>query len=580
MGLWSRINKYLSNKAAQKIKDSRAKRDTGKATLTPSPSGSIATTDKSGKVTEVQTASVDKSGKVSTTTTRKGGGNVRVTSGGKTSDYQAEYVGDVQAQKQLSAAQTNVNIDRQERLATTAKQKLSQNQPLTAEEGEAYKSQIAKEQHERYTGERFSILTAPAWLYRRSPAGSQLRYKEQRLREYSEANRPTPEGIASEMQPAYQDAVTTGRYKIDENGYLVGEGKQAWEREFTMRSEAANKQFNANLKKEFPDLAPKWAYDAAIGAWAFTLASPVMTTGGTQQKTIKKQISKNRFEELSKNLDKSLKGDYWTQSGKTVQYKPPTTTAEQAKILDKMLVNAKTQAEKEAILRATYKSLGKDQFSKVISYFPQKFYLGTTTQTSSVNTMKFNIQGFNPTASMDYVGATGAVVGFQFKAPQQTKISSAQFESPFNIGGLGTDVNVDSITGTSSKSRSSFIPAISTATASAVVPASAFTQLSRLKPRIPNFNQGFPTDTGRGKAGFRGFLPLPKISLGADFGNLNIGKVGTKQRFGYTPDFTSLIKGTRGKAPKITKYKGFETRPITSGWTATLGLKPKKRKKR
>ena len=53
-----------------------------------------------------------------------------------------------------------------------------------------------------------------------------------------------------------------------------------------------------------------------------------------------------------------------------------------------------------------------------------------------------------------------------------------------------------------------------------------------------------------------------------------VGKVPSKQTFRYTPSYTALIFGIKGKRTKPTlkgKYTGFEVRPVTKGWAKLLG---------
>ena len=91
--------------------------------------------------------------------------------------------------------------------------------------------------------------------------------------------------------------------------------------------------------------------------------------------------------------------------------------------------------------------------------------------------------------------------------------------------------------------------------------------------------------TGLGAAGI-GF-GFPSLSLGAFSMGSGSKNVPTKQRFKYTPDYTSLITGRRGKKGEsifgTEKYAGFETRPITKEWSKMLvsgfGIKRKKKRR-
>ena len=79
---------------------------------------------------------------------------------------------------------------------------------------------------------------------------------------------------------------------------------------------------------------------------------------------------------------------------------------------------------------------------------------------------------------------------------------------------------------------------------------------------------------------------LPPFALGYPKTAFGSGNVSFKQTFRYTPDFTSLVTGTRGAKGKSVfgteKYAGFESRPITKDWGKmlgnVLGIKRKKKK--
>jgi hypothetical protein len=55
-----------------------------------------------------------------------------------------------------------------------------------------------------------------------------------------------------------------------------------------------------------------------------------------------------------------------------------------------------------------------------------------------------------------------------------------------------------------------------------------------------------------------------------------LGRIGAKPKYGYTPSFTALIGGIRGKERKGSlkggKYSGFEFRPVTSGFLKMTGF--------
>lgn len=478
-------------------------------------------------------------------------------------------------------------IQEQGRLAA---EKVKTKQPLTETEAQYYKAYESRQRDLAYRGEKFNLWTAPLWAWRKVDdkllGGRGLRNKEMEYERYIEAKKPRDEDIAKEMQPTYQQMVNTGTYKIDEQGYLVGSGKEAWEKEFTMRKESKQKQFSAELKKEFPEFKSSKYQDIAMGVWGFTFFSPAMTTGGTQQQVVKKKgkIGESRFSGLSEELDKTLKGDYFKQTGKKVTYVGKTTTKEKADILKGLLSKTSDPKLKAEILKASYKSLGEKEFGRVISYFPkssQVSYTATKTATKSAS-VGVNIEAFN-IASMDYIGTTGALANFTRFSPPQQKTKDVQFTSPFNTTDIGQATDTDLKPKSKFKTRTITLPATSTSTSTAIIPATAtFTgTITRLTPsQNYKFGQDFPSESGRGRFSGRYLFPIPKINLGGDFGKLKSGQVKAFPSFKYTPSFTALVKGQKGKQPKIKTFKGFEARPITSNWANTLGLKPKKRKKR
>lgn len=86
--------------------------------------------------------------------------------------------------------------------------------------------------------------------------------------------------------------------------------------------------------------------------------------------------------------------------------------------------------------------------------------------------------------------------------------------------------------------------------------------------------------------------PTPSLNFGASFNIPKPKSIGAKPEYSYTPSYTALVFGIRGKKanPKYgRRYTGFEVRPITSGWTKQFsspfaynpfGTKRKRRKKR
>jgi len=85
-------------------------------------------------------------------------------------------------------------------------------------------------------------------------------------------------------------------------------------------------------------------------------------------------------------------------------------------------------------------------------------------------------------------------------------------------------------------------------------------------------------------------IPFIPFGFGGGFGSPRSRRVKTKAKYGYTPDYTSIVMGRKGKATKGSyggKYSGFEVRPVTEGWAKSIGgtfgvfgKKKKKKKKR
>lgn len=73
------------------------------------------------------------------------------------------------------------------------------------------------------------------------------------------------------------------------------------------------------------------------------------------------------------------------------------------------------------------------------------------------------------------------------------------------------------------------------------------------------------------------FFALPFFSFGGGAGGIGSGKVKSKGFFKYTPSYTALVYGIKGKQPKIKQFKGFELRPITSSWKGFVGLRKRRK---
>jgi hypothetical protein len=81
---------------------------------------------------------------------------------------------------------------------------------------------------------------------------------------------------------------------------------------------------------------------------------------------------------------------------------------------------------------------------------------------------------------------------------------------------------------------------------------------------------------------------VSSYGIGGGVGNPRSRKIKTKAKYGYTPDYTSLVTGRKGKATTAQfggKFAGFEARPITTAWVSKLGIggslfKRRKKKKK
>ena len=164
---------------------------------------------------------------------------------------------------------------------------------------------------------------------------------------------------------------------------------------------------------------------------------------------------------------------------------------------------------------------------------------------------------------------------------------------------VDTDTIITPVTGLGGRSRGSTrvvpitttIPAVTPITTPAVTPTTAPPILITPTVLVPGITPGGGFGGGFGgdsPGGGRGIPFLPPFGLGS-FGFGGSSKtVPFKQTFKYTPDYTSLITGTRGaKGKSITGnevFAGFETRPITKDWgsmfTNSFGIGKKRKKKK
>ena len=83
-----------------------------------------------------------------------------------------------------------------------------------------------------------------------------------------------------------------------------------------------------------------------------------------------------------------------------------------------------------------------------------------------------------------------------------------------------------------------------------------------IPPIPPTPNPPSPIDKVT-KLGGGGFW-LPSFAGFRAFGGTK--KIKTKAKYGYTPSYTAVVKGIKGKRPKKKYYTGFELRPVTKNW--------------
>ena len=83
---------------------------------------------------------------------------------------------------------------------------------------------------------------------------------------------------------------------------------------------------------------------------------------------------------------------------------------------------------------------------------------------------------------------------------------------------------------------------------------------------VGNINFGYPFN----------FIPVIPFKLPyGDFGSPRSRKVKAIAKYGYTPDYTSIITGRSGKATKGAfggRYSGMEVRPVNGNWLRSLGM--------
>jgi hypothetical protein len=158
----------------------------------------------------------------------------------------------------------------------------------------------------------------------------------------------------------------------------------------------------------------------------------------------------------------------------------------------------------------------------------------------------------------------------------------------FSVLGVSTITAVKNIQSVRSRNKSRSVittlqaPTVDTASLTNTATDTATTTVTTPRFSTPTFTttptpltstptggggRGRPTNPRVGDPLIGGGLALPSFNFAG--GRIGIGRVGAKGKYGYTPSFTALAFGIRGKkvAPKIGKrYTGLEFRPITKGW--------------
>ncbi|MBU1235094.1 MAG: hypothetical protein KKC77_19575 [Proteobacteria bacterium] len=212
------------------------------------------------------------------------------------------------------------------------------------------------------------------------------------------------------------------------------------------------------------------------------------------------------------------------------------------------------------------------------------------------------------TSGGNSLGGTTQIKTQTFKAaqlPTQTLRGTSTLSLPKATTGLGTSISVVGLTsGTRTESLSIIkvksipstrqiptttqytipllanLPATRTITSVTQVQA---TKVTTIPATITTPVFGTPTGFGSPNTITPFAIPpipiiIPPFSLGMGWGS-GIGKLKTKAKYGYTPSFTALALGIKGKARKPTykgKYTGLELRPITKGWNIMKALKGSK----
>jgi len=200
-----------------------------------------------------------------------------------------------------------------------------------------------------------------------------------------------------------------------------------------------------------------------------------------------------------------------------------------------------------------------------------------------------------PLVAQTYTGGAlvGATTGTAVTASSASSVvsvlGSSQISVGYGLGSLFTQSRLSSKPFSSSIPISSMSSSLSSSFKSSTPSYSAGSSSSLKEYSSPITSPRASKSSGSSSGSSSGFsssliprVPRPIFSLGANFGMGGWKKLKTSAKYGYTPDYTSLIKGVKGKQTKGIaggKFAGFEKRPVTKNWIFDL-FKKKKKKKR
>jgi len=198
----------------------------------------------------------------------------------------------------------------------------------------------------------------------------------------------------------------------------------------------------------------------------------------------------------------------------------------------------------------TYTPYSSNKLAKPSSIYKIKTITATTTTTTAPKIPTLSIGKLRPptlalatsTSSLTAIGGltTTALTSRTATTPKL----SPSFKSISNVRTTITPISITS-------------PTSSTST---ITTGRGITRITNpISPRIPTISS--PP-----------IIPIliPPTTLGMVGGVVKKSKVGSKQRYAYTPSYTALVKGIKGKKPKKKKYTGLELRPITKGWLKNI----------